>query len=209
MNNIYKKFSWLLALAVFYSVSSDANTLYDSLGSAEDEALAVGVLGGDGKSEWVAHGFNTGNHGWDLGDITLNLNLPNGGAIATLAIYNGNPGQLGSTLVGTLSPLAALQNGHNTFAPAADIFLAPATTYWAKLSPSAGYLEWFGRTSGVLEGEIAVHLTNFDVTSSPSPLMLRIEGTPTLEAPVPIPAAVWLLGSGLAALFVARGRAKA
>jgi hypothetical protein len=205
MNTSKRKLGLILVLGMGGPAAVNAAVLHNNLTSIGAEAGSSGVPPVAGSAGWVASAFSTGSlcpFGCTLGNITLRLLSTDGSTTGfTLQIFNDGGTAPGATLIGTMNNPAAFTANllNNVFTPQGTITLAANTTYWVRLfgDSSTDPIEW-AYTSGA--GRWADSSGNFD---SGFPNMMKVDGTPLTS--VPIPAAVWLLGSALAGLAV-RGR---
>jgi len=207
----YKKFSLVLALGMGFSAAAISSpvVLYDNLSGGIAGSLPVpNTLSTAG---WVANSFSTDSlcpSGCTVGNITLNMTTAGGSSSGyTLALYTDGGNSPGAPFgVNFLTPASFTpQSGLNTFQPNQVLTLANNTTYWVRLAAGAGAAtgEW-NYTEGLGKNATSdpLYYTDF-------PPMMRVEANSLAPPAVPVPAAAWLMGSGLIGLVSSWRRKKA
>ena len=216
--NTYQKLSLVLALGLGLGFSAAANsstTLYDNLSSPVNNSQGI-------PPGWIADAFTTGANagGYNLGNITLELQGDVNGSINGIVLKlfsDTGTGVPGITAIGNayVNPSSLITGGMhpNVFTPNAldaSLVLSANTTYWVKLdasTPGAAGVDWGYTLSGT-------GLWAFDAGEgiqghgTDGPFIMKVEANPILSS-VPVPAAAWLMGSGLIGLASSWRRKKA
>jgi hypothetical protein len=133
----------------------------------------------------------------------------------TLALYTDGGNSPGVPLVPLIPPATVpvnfvtpanftSQSGLNTFLPNQVLTLANNTTYWVRLAAAAGAAsgEW-----NYTEG-LGKNATSDPLYYDDFPPMMRVEANSLAPPAVPVPAAAWLMGSGLIGLVSSWRRKK-
>jgi hypothetical protein len=213
--NTCKKMSLALALALGFSAAANSSTtLYDNLSSPLSSGQGI-------PPGWIADAFTTGTNagGYHLGNITLDLQSDINGSINGIVLKlfsDTGTGVPGITAIGNayVNPSSLITGGMhpNVFTPNAldaSLVLSANTTYWAKLdasTPGAASVDWGYAQSG--PGSWAFNTGSFAFNGTGGPYMMKVEANPILSS-VPVPATVWLMGSGLIGLASSWRRKKA
>jgi hypothetical protein len=213
--NTCKKMSLVLALALGFSAAANSSTtLYDNLSSPLSSGQGI-------PPGWIAGGFTTGANagGYHFGNITLDLQSDISGSINGIVLKlfsDTGTGVPGITAIGNayVNPSSLITGGMhpNVFTPNAldaSLVLSANTTYWAKLdasTPGAASVDWGYAQSGT--GLWAFNTGSFAFNGTDGPYMMKVEANPILSS-VPVPATVWLMGSGLIGLASSWRRKKA
>lgn len=221
----YQKLGSVIALVLSSTGVVNANIIFDNT-PAYEGAITMNAQG------WAEDDFipttasNNCTSQCVLNQITLSLLLGSGtnpvslgleirdslGSIGSLTmVQNNNPG--GSGLAANNLP-GTFEQGTSLFTPTSTINLSAGSTYWVRLTnletvsatEGGDAIQWaFKSGSGSFTfndvgGEGLGVFPNLS-------LLMKIEATPT--APVPIPAAAWLMGSALLGLVSSWRRKKA
>jgi hypothetical protein len=208
----------LLAVTILAFLSTTpaySDTIYSSFGPADSfatsSALVVGSYNEGPSNTPVATqwGFSfTPSFEATLDSIKFAAAYF-GGNNALNAVLMTDSGGLPATALETfnftgLSVAPTLYSASSTLHPV----LSEATTYWIVLAPQGnGLFGWY--EDDTLSGPLAARRDllasdpNWQTVSALHPTYFAVEGTP-----VPIPAAAWLLGSGVVGLVVLRRRVK-
>jgi hypothetical protein len=216
--NTCKKMSLVLALGLGFSAAANSSTtLYDNLSSpvSGEQGIPPG---------WIADAFTTGTNsaGYNLGNITLKLSGGIDGSINGIVLQlfsDPGSGVPGTTAIGHayVDPLLVTSTpNNNVFTPNAldaSLVLSPNTTYWARidaLAPGAANVNWSYASSGPgLWAFDTLGVGPFDkLNGDTGPFLMKVVANPILSS-VPVPAAAWLMGSGLIGLASSWRRKKA
>ena len=210
--NTYKKMSLVLALGLSFSTAANSAILYNNLSDPINAEQGI-------PPGWIADAFTTGANagGYNLGNITLKLSGNTDGSIQGIVLKlfsDTGSGVPGTTAVGHayINPLSVTTTpNNNLFIPNAldaSLVLSPNTTYWARidaLAPGAANVNWAYTLSGT--GSWAFDTGSLAVNGTEGPFIMKVEANPISS--VPVPAAVWLMGSGLIGLASSWRRKKA
>ena len=217
MKNTQRQLAYILALTLGSAISANASTvvLFDNLAASDAVANWLPVNPGG----WAATGFTTGSacpDGCALGALTLFLNVrdpqgldPTDGFALEVVADAGTTNTTsypGTTTIATMINPPTLPSGWSeaVFTPPGVVHLESETLYWAKLSALSDEteLDWLYPFGGLGKWAWDDGM-GFFVGGEGAPPMLRAEAEPL--APVPVPAAVWLFGSGLLGRIDATG----
>jgi len=210
----YQKMGLVLTLGLGFTAGANSAVLSNSISSQ--------IVGSQGiPPGWIADAFSTGANcpnGCTLGDITLilsgNFGSPLTGIVLQLYSDSGT-GIPGTTLIGDpyINPTTVTSIlSENVFKPdpADATVLSANTTYWVKLDASAAgaaSVDWAYATDSV-SGQWAFDtLDGSNGFGDTGPYMMKVEANPI--SAVPVPAAAWLMGSGLIGLVASWRRQKA
>jgi len=213
-----------LALAIGFmavGINCQAAVIVSNLSETTNGAQGVGTALFD--PIWASNGFTVGSNaaGYDLNSVTVSMADKVGSpSNFTLSIYSddgGEPDALLETLVGDNNPATAGLYSYTS----TGLALSANTSYFllAKTDDVAGLsdiFEWETTSSqnqtspdGWLIGDngvLSTDLGNSWFTEPDNKQMFSIDATPSA---VPVPAAVWLFGSGLIGLAGVAKRKKA
>ncbi len=221
MQTKFKRLAGILVLAIggLAAGSASSAVLYDNSGSPIDTGYPTSFFFSDGN--WGATQLSIGSStcgplGCTLDKISLRLGSSTSTNVASdfsnfdLSIYNDNgSGAIGTayTSLGDISnpvgPIVASPTSFYEFEPTTGVTLYDDTSYWVKLSGHSGsspFIKWDIVSGGTLQFA-------FGMEAPPNlshSFVMKVEATPVLSA-VPIPGAVWLMGSALIG-FVGWGR---
>ena len=202
-------------VAVFSATQAHSDTIYSSFGQgdsfATSSALVVGSYNEGPSNTPVATqwGFSFSPSFEATLDSIKFAAAYFGGNNALNVVLMPDSGGLPATALETfnftgLSGSPTLYSASSTLHPV----LSEATTYWIVLAPQGnGLFGWY--EDDMLSGPLAARRDllasdpNWQTVSALHPTYFAVNGTP-----VPIPAAVWLLGSGVVGLVVMRRRVK-
>jgi len=214
---IYQNLGMVAALVISSSVSAD--TIYDNISGVSTFGEGLGVTSG----VYVANKFSTLSlcpGGCALGDITLNLTSldqsPAGFTLEVLKEAVGGPnnlaGPFGETVATMNNPAHfSISYGNDTFTPNGEVILEDNTEYWVKFSSlSASTVYWNYLSNAAVQGQPSLGYFEYNTGCSaffdtPNVLM-KLEATPIGGAPVPVPGAVWMMGSALLGFMATRRR---
>lgn len=224
MNPIRKTVKAILALSLITGASAaNALVIHDDVDPNTTGGEATLPAG------WLASAFNTQLDGVEqcpngcvLDSVRLLIRAfgtsgtPESAAGYTLTIKNddNNPGSIGPgssdllvmTTPAEFSPSAQINVLDDAFkftAPSA-LTLEAGTQYWAVLSADSGVgIGWaYGSASGEWVEE-----ANFSASGSDGPFQMKIEALAVSQ--VPVPGAVWLLGTAMLGLVASRKKINA
>jgi hypothetical protein len=215
--NKYQKVGSIIALILGSSAAANAAVLYNNLPA--DVTSYDSGLGISGAGFYDANKFSTSTlcpSGCTLGNITLNLSSNDSSTAGyQLQVVADATGRPGATLISLNNPANFSTTGdNNLFAPTGTFNLAAGTNYWVKLIDSAqnGPVYWNYNNAPAQAvsnqpAQIAYDL-GFGFQQPPSGLafLMKVEATPLSS--VPVPGAIWMMGSALIGL-VASWRKKA
>jgi len=185
----------------FLTISANADVIYDNLSatSGGNASIALGPLGDS---------FSTGASGFTLGEVKLLLGAPvpgDGGSFSVVLVNNS------SYTIGTVSDsqLSSSQLTVIDMTLTSPQTLAANKQYWIELFPNhnpdtSAIWSWSGDTSGTgVSGEY-IFINGAFPTTERGAFQMQLSS----PSAVPIPAAVWLLGSGLIGLVGVRRKLK-
>ncbi len=214
----YQKIGAVLTLIISGSAAAAEAavpvTLYNNIPATLDMYDGLGLSG----TSFIANKFSTG--GWCpagciLGDITLNLTdaYARGSSVGyKLEVVSDNSDAPGITLATYNNPAAISSNfGNDVFTPGGSYTLAANTNYWVKLSSTIDGLVYWDYTNNTAPGQqskYAYDLGGYTGGSFPGAhnLLMTVQATSLggvvvpPPASVPVPGAVWMMGSALIGL---------
>jgi len=215
--NKYQKLGTVITLVLGSSAAANAAVLYNNL--PEDANVFDNGLGISGVGFYGANKFSTGTlcpSGCTLGNITLNLSSNDGSTAGyQLQVIADAAGAPGATLTSLNNPASFSTTGdNNLFTTTGTFNLAAGTDYWVKLisSINGGPVYWNYNNSPTQAvpnqpAQIAYDAGfGFQQLSSGPAFLMKLEATPVSS--VPVPGAIWMMGSALIGL-VASWRKKA
>ena len=208
MKKVRNRLALLMALA-FVSLTANATsvTLYDHTDDG-DATNSVALPPGFAASSFTTGAFCPS--GCVLGDVTLSMFITDatdesqvilelytdaGTTFGDLITTLSNPAEIGTTIENVV------------FKSQGQVDLAADTIYWLRLSadPDADDVEWGlnfgGGGSGNFHFDNGTALNGID-----SPFMFKVEAEALAVSDVPVPGAVWLMGTALAGLGIRRRR---
>jgi|LakWasMeta3_LOW4_FD_contig_91_378704_length_983_multi_3_in_0_out_0_1 hypothetical protein len=216
----YQKLGAVLTIVISGSAAAEAAvpvTLYNNipatLEGVYDQLDGRGLTG----TSFIANKFSTGElcpAGCILGDITLNLSdaYARGSSVGyKLEVVSDNSDAPGITLATYNNPAAISSSfGNDVFTPGGAYTLAANTNYWVKLSSTIDALIYWdnipsppGQSNHFIYNLGGENYTNYP--GSPNFLM-TVQATSIggvvvpPPATVPVPGAVWMMGSALIGL---------
>jgi|GEM_PF-1404933 len=215
----YQKLGAVLTLIISGSAAAAEAavpvTLYNNIPTTLDEYEGLGLSG----TSFIANKFSTG--GWCpagciLGNITLNLTDANarGSSVGyKLEVVSDNSNAPGITLATLNNPAAISSNfGNDVFTPGGSYTLAANTNYWVKLSSTIDGLIYWDYITKSTPGQLSQY--SYDLggykggsyAGGPNlNLLMTVQATSLggvvpPPAHVPVPGAVWMMGSALIGL---------
>lgn len=222
----YQKLSLVLALGFSAAANSSVTpvVLYDSFSNpvAGEQGIPPG---------WIANAFSTGTNllGYNVGNITLQLHGSIDGNIQGIVLQlfsDSGSGVPGTTAIGHafVNPISVTTTPNpNVFTPNTldeSLVLSANTTYWARidaLAQGAANVNWSYSASGV-DSVSGLGLWAFDTLGGDDfsafkgdtgPFLMKVQANAILPpAAIPVPAAAWLMGSGLIGLVSSWRRKK-
>jgi len=213
----YQNLGVIIALVLSGSTFAQANDIYNNLPA--DVTQVDGGLGLAGAG-FAADEFFTGTSstkGSTLGDITLNLSSQTGSTSgAVLQIFSNVAGAPGTALFTLQDPRSFTTTfGNNVFTipTGQSLTLSPNTDYWVELTNSntSNTLYWDYSQEAVQTALnqpnlLAYQDSNGNAFSGAYGLLMEVQASQAIGTvnTVPLPGAVWLMGSALIGFATAR-----
>jgi len=213
---IYQKIGAILALGL--SGAANSAVLFDSLSSPLSGTQGI-------PPGWIGTAFSTGSNcpnGCALGDISLMLSGNIDGSIQgiVLQLFNDAGSVPGITPIthAYINPVTVSSTPDvNVFTSNpldSAVVLNDNTEYWVRLdatAPGAANVDWGYVASGPGKWAFDTLLgQNSKGNGNSGPFMVRVEANPIGEVSnVPVPGAIWLMGSGVIGLISSWCRKKA
>lgn len=213
----YQKLGAVLTIIISGSAAAEAAvpvTLYNNIPATLDVYDGLGLTG----ISFIANKFSTGElcpAGCILGDITLNLTdaYARGTSVGyKLELVSDNADAPGITLATLNNPDAISGSfGNDVFTPGGSYTLAANTSYWVKLSSTIDGLIYWDYTNNNAPGQTSKYIYNlggYEGGSFPGTynLLMTVQASslggvvPPPPSEVPVPGALWMMGSALIGL---------